>query len=164
MLDKKQVLNVVFGVALVLAIISCFTFFMEFVNMLQLKDMNLSYDTFGTLYTTLPIWRGFVIMTAIAMVISVVAITLFAISHFKQNAKLKKVATVLIGATAITMLITSIFAYFVLGNNPTINSVSGSFLYTLMYGIKVHAITAAASFAVLFGCLIIHTKTKNKEE
>ena len=164
MLDKKQVLNVVFGVALVLAIISCFTFLTEFVNMLQLKDVHIDgNNTIASTYWAFPIWRSFVILTAIAMVISVVAITLFAISHCKQNAKLKKVATVLIGATAITMLAVSIFAYFALGINPNIHTITGSFFYTLMYEIKFHAITAAASFAVLFGCLIIHAKTKNQE-
>ena len=161
MLDKKQVLNVVFGVALVLAIISCFTFFMEFVNTIQIKDLTgeLNYPFFNP-HT----WVSLVLGYGIPMILSILALVFYFVSHLKQNEKLKKVALILIAVTFIAMLILSIFSWFIMNDlSSRIDTVTTSFVYTLMYEIKIHAITAAASFAVLFGCLIIHAKTKNQE-
>lgn len=160
MIDKKLVFNIVLGIALVFAIISCFTFFMEFITTIQLKDIQFEYNS--SLLSRGSSFVGLLVGYGIPMILSVLALVFLFVSHFKQNDKLKKAAFALIGVTALAMLILSIFAWFVMGTYLRVDSVIVSFIYTLMYGLKAHAITAAASFGILFACLLIHHKQKQK--
>lgn len=160
MIDKKLVFNIVLGIALVFAIISCFTFFMEFITTIQLKDIQ--FDSSTSLLSWGNSFVGLLVGYGIPMILSILALVFLFVSHFKQNDKLKKAAFALIGVTALAMLILSIFAWFVIGTYLRVDNVSVSFIYTLMYGLKAHAITAAASFGILFACLLIHHKQKQK--
>lgn len=160
MIDKKLVFNIVLGIALVFSIISCFTFFMEFITTIQLKDIQFNSST--SLLSWGSSFVGLLVGYGIPMILSILSLVFLFVSHFKQNDKLKKAAFALIGVTALAMLILSIFAWFVIGTLLRVDTVAVSFIYTLMYGMKTHAITAAASFGILFACLFIHYKQKQK--
>lgn len=150
-MDKKQVLNVVFGVAFALSIVAIFGLFMECVNYITLSGTYISgYANFQSL------WLKFALCNGVPMLVGILAIIFLIIGHFKQKKGLKKAGTILTLVTAILLLVVSVIASLLFTNISATE-------YTLIYALKAQTASAAACFAVLFGCLIIHAKTKNQE-
>ena len=145
MIDKKQVLSIVFGVALVSCIVAIFTLFMECAN--QITCSNL-YGFWG-------IWWKFALCYGVPMIFGILALILLAVGHFKQKACCKKTGTILALITAILLLVVSVITTFLVGE------ISGND-YSLCYAAKAVAITGCASFATLYACILIHNKNKAK--
>ncbi|MBR3790850.1 MAG: hypothetical protein IKK20_03495 [Clostridia bacterium] len=150
MIDKKQVLSIVFGVALASCIVAVFTLFMECVN--QITFCNLD-DRGLCFYLN---WWKFALCYGIPMLTGGAALILLAIGHFKQKECCKKTGTILALITAILLLIVSVIVGFLVG------WVSAG-EYSICYAAKAVAITGCASFATLYACILIHNKAKNNE-
>ena len=150
MIDKKQVLSIVFGVALTSCIVAVFTLFMECVNYITLCGTWLDDLAFFAH------WWKLALACGVPMIFGILALILLAIGHFKQKACCKKTGTILALITAILLLIVSI------GANFLFYDISGS-EYSVAYAIKSLAITGCASFATLYACILIHNKAKNNE-
>ena len=148
MIDKKQVLSIVFGVALASCIVAVFTLFMECVN--QITFCNLDSGLY--FYSN---WWKFALCYGIPMLTGGAALILLAVGHFKQKECCKKTGTILALITAILLLIVSICAGFLFGRVS-----AGE--YSICYAAKAVAITRCASFATLFACILIHNKNKAK--
>ena len=148
MIDKKQVLSIVFGVALASCIVAIFTLFMNCVDYITLCD-DWDYYNFSA------VWLKFALCYGVPMIFGILTLILLAIGHFKQKSCCKKTGTILALITAILLLIVSIGAGFLFGSISSIE-------YTLIYTLKSVAITGCASFATLYACIILHNKNKAK--
>ena len=149
MIDKKQVLSIVFGVALASCIVAVFTLFMECVNQITFCNLDQGLDFYLN-------WWKFALCYGIPMLTGGAALILLAVGHFKQKECCKKTGTILALITAILLLIVSVIVGFLVDRIH-----AGE--YSICYAAKAVAITGCASFATLYACILIHNKAKNNE-
>ena len=150
MIDKKQVLSIVFGVALASCIVAVFTLFMDCVNQITFCNLDMGINFYLN-------WWKFALCYGIPMLTGGAALILLAVGHFKQKECCKKTGTILALITAILLLIVSVIAGFLVSRGY-----AGAY-YSISYAAKAVAITGCASFATLFACILIHNKAKNNE-
>ena len=162
MLNKKSILNISLATALVFCVVSCFTFLMEGINLSQLVgnkvDGIYSFDISGC-----TLWIAFY-WTAFSL--SLISLVFVVLRFFIHKKWLNILSDVLVGVTIVTLFVfvcifyndkwwREYYSYWVIEPEN----------YMLGYTFKGQTITAVASFAVVFVCLMTNDfyKVKNCE-
>lgn len=160
MLNKKQVLNTILSVSVVLSVVLCFMLVSELINLIQL-DGRIIYTKSSMYVAYLPKDKLIEHLSKyiIAVVCGVIALIVMIIRFIKKNKFTKCLCNVFLFATIITLFALSI----ILLSKPYVKFDSygdiGDFIlgeYELLYNMKTLLTLASACFTVILVVLIIN--------
>ena len=159
MIDKKQIFQIVYAVALIGAIIACIGFLASMMELFQLRDVRIVNlgtldDEFDPMFQN---YRNALICGAVA-----VAVTLFNVFFGKKLGRW-------MGLVNCVVLLVAIVVFFMLALNVQNDLVGeipyiGSLPFSLVSAFRTAAMSMAAYLTVLFGCNVIDVICYKKEK
>lgn len=159
MIDKKQIFQIVYAVALIGAIIACIGFLASMMELGQLRDVRIVNlgtldDEFDPMFQN---YRNALICGAVA-----VAVTLFNVFFGKKLGRW-------MGLVNCVVLLVAIVVFFMLALNVQNDLVGeipyiASLPFSLVSAFRTAAMSMAAYLTVLFGCNVIDVICYKKEK
>ncbi|MBQ2717977.1 MAG: hypothetical protein IJF75_05210 [Clostridia bacterium] len=162
MVDKKSVVNFVYAIALVGAIISCFGILNEFFNILQLYETNVAgLAVFNKDNYFIPLT-----FYLIAFIISAIAITL-SILHLFGKVNKKVADIILLSACVIIFIMSFVFVYkvrFTYSYNTSYNHEMSYFDYLAYYTFRSGVMSFVANAGIILVCSLIDGRYKKLQK
>ncbi len=170
MLNKKSILNFVYAIALVGAIISCIGILSEFLNIAQLYRVQVYNE--NTMSSELPYYTYSFLFYIVAFLISASAVALMILNLLKEGILSKKAVNIGICAACAVLFIMSFVIFYVLRHkfsgefsiyHTDITASITSMNYLTYYSFRTCIMSFVANAGIVVACNILNEKCKKND-
>ena len=168
MLNKKSILNFVYAIALVGAIISCVGILSELLNIAQLYRVQVYNE--NTMSSELPYYAYSFLFYIVAFLISASAVALMILNLLKEGILSKKAVNIGICAACAVLFIMSFVIFYVLRYKPGegfyythITASIASMNYVTYYSFRTCIMSFIANAGIVVACNILNEKCKKND-